>query len=183
MKLTIHDLRQYLLELRHQDHGILLVGDFNEPLHPNYTGMTKLCSDFGLIDLMYHLLSRDDFPTWARGTSRPVDYVLCDQWIADTALTGCYEPFGYRTKGDRCNIAIDFDALQLFSNPTFNLATPSSRNSPRKIVSQFFNTLAQSTNISTDTTLSKGSNASKWNLIQYSLNKSTATCFKPPLQQ
>jgi hypothetical protein len=33
----------------------------------------------------------------------------------------------YRTKGDHRNITVDFDAVQLFGNPTYNLATPSTR--------------------------------------------------------
>ena len=89
---------------------------------------------------MYHLLGRDDFPTCARGQSRRVDYVLSDQWIADAVLTGCYEPFGYRTKGDHRNISIDFDALKLFGNPTYNLATPTTReftSKDRVAVSQY----------------------------------------------
>ena len=123
----IQDLRAYLRELRSLDHGILLVGDFNEPLTTHYSGMTKVCSDFGLIDLMLHMIGRDDFPTCARGNNRRIDYILCDQWIANAALAGCYEPFGYRTKGDHRNISLDFDSARLFGNPTYSVAPPPSR--------------------------------------------------------
>ncbi|KAL7569758.1 hypothetical protein ACA910_005702 [Epithemia clementina (nom. ined.)] len=122
----IEDLTALIAQLRMQDCGILLTGDFNEPLGTSPDGMTGLCADLHLTDLMLHLTGRDEFPTYQRGSTR-IDYILCDPWIADTAQVGVYEPFQYRTKGDHRNLCVDFDLLQLFGHPTHNLATPVQR--------------------------------------------------------
>ena len=91
-----------------------------------YDGITKLCSDFHLVDLMFHLTGQDDFATDARGSKR-IDYILCDAWVSNTSLQGCYEPFQYHLKGDHCAMVIDFDTHLLFGNPTSTLATPAQR--------------------------------------------------------
>ena len=70
---------------------------------------------------MFHLTGRDNFATYAC-SSKCIDYILCDAWISDASLQGCYEPFQYRLKGDHG--AIDFDTHLLFGNPTSTLATP-----------------------------------------------------------
>ena len=91
-----------------------------------YDGITKLCSDFHLVDLMFHLTGQDDFATYAGGSKR-IDYILCDAWVSNTSLQGCYEPFQYHLKGDHCAMVIDFDTHLLFGNPTSTLATPAQR--------------------------------------------------------
>jgi hypothetical protein len=87
--------------------------------------MTKLASEMGYVDLMYRLTGKDDFATWFRGKDR-IDYVLCDDWVAEAAIRGCYTPF-FEWKGDHRNIIIDFDTIALFGNPTYNLSTPAQR--------------------------------------------------------
>jgi exonuclease III len=87
----ITDLQSLLRIEQAKGHGILLLGDFNEPLDVTYDGMTKLCSDFEFTDLMFQLVGDDEFPTWFRGSDRRDDYALCDEWIADAIEGGCYE--------------------------------------------------------------------------------------------
>lgn len=103
------------------------MGDFNDVLDASNEGNSHLCSEFHLTDLMFSLVGRDNFPTWSRGTTRRVDFVLCDEWISQAAVAGCYEPFQYRFHGDHRNMAIDFDIIQLFGNPTHVLAPLASR--------------------------------------------------------
>ena len=72
---------------------------------------------------MFHLTGQDDFATYAR-SSKCIDYILCDAWVSDASLQGCYEPFQYHLKGDHCVMVVDFDMHLLFGNPTSTLATP-----------------------------------------------------------
>ena len=90
------------------------------------TELKILCSDFHLVDLMFHLTGQDDFATYARG-SKCIDYILCDAWVSDTSRQGCYEPFQYRLKGDDHAMVVDFDTNLLFGNPTTTLVTLAQR--------------------------------------------------------
>ena len=89
---------------------------FNEPLHDDYDGMTKICSDLSLTEFMFHLTGADGFKTYIQRHDH-IDYILCDDWVTEAALNGCYE--------DHPNKTVDFDVQQLFGNPTYCLATPS----------------------------------------------------------
>ena len=71
----IIDLRQFITDQHAQGNGVLLAGDYNEELDITYDGITKLCSDFHLVDLMFHLTGRDDFATYTHGSKR-IDYIL-----------------------------------------------------------------------------------------------------------
>ena len=81
-----------------------------------------MCSDFHLVDLMFHLTGRDDFATYARGSKR-IDYILCDVWVSDASIQGCYEPFQCHLKGDHRPMVVDFDTNLRFGYPTTTLAT------------------------------------------------------------
>ena len=85
-----------------------------------------MCSNFHLVDLLFHLTGQDDFATYARGSKR-INYILCDAWVSDASIQGCYEPFQYRLKGDHGAMVVDFDTDLLFGNPTTILATPAQR--------------------------------------------------------
>jgi endonuclease/exonuclease/phosphatase family metal-dependent hydrolase len=70
------DLMQFLQAWKTQNEVILLAGDFNEAIGTNVSGMTKLCADLGLVDLMQsHHDGIDTTPTYVRGNTR-IDYVL-----------------------------------------------------------------------------------------------------------
>ena len=75
----ITDLCQFITDQHAQGNGILLGGDYNEELDIKYDGIIKLCSDFHLVDLMFHLTGCDDFATYAQGSKR-IDYIVCDAW-------------------------------------------------------------------------------------------------------
>ena len=119
----ITDLHQFITDQHSQGNGVLLDGDYNKELDITYDGITKLCSDFHLVNLMFHLTGRDNFATYAHG-SKCIDYILCDAWVSDASLQGCYEPFQYHLKGDHHAMVIDFDTHLLFGNPTSTLTTP-----------------------------------------------------------
>ena len=94
----IMDLRQFITDQHAQGNGVLLAGDYNEELDVMYDGITKLCSDFHLVDLMFHLTGRDDFATYARGSKR-IDYILCDAWVSDASIQGAMNLFNITSKG------------------------------------------------------------------------------------
>ena len=80
-----------------------------------YDGITKLCSDFHLVNLMFHPAGRDDLTTYAR-ISKHIDYILCDAWVSDASLQGCYEPFQYHVKGDHRAMVVDFDTPSIWQS-------------------------------------------------------------------
>ena len=85
--------------------------------------MTKLMSDFHLVDLTYHLIGHDNFATNHQGATR-IDYLLCNTHTATAVTAGGYEPFQYQIKGDHWAITIDFHIQMLFRNDNNCLQTP-----------------------------------------------------------
>ena len=75
---------------------------------------------------MFHLTGQDNFATYAHGSKR-IDYILCDAWVSDASLQGCYEPFQYHLKGDHHTMVVNFHTHLLLGNPTSTLATPAQR--------------------------------------------------------
>jgi hypothetical protein len=122
----ISDLTAFIKSIHHRDNGVLLLGDFNEPFSFEYKGMTGLVIECNLSDVMFRLQDQDSFPTYLRGHTR-VDYALASEWVADSVLTGCYEPFCYRTKGDHRNMVLDIDVVSLLGTPTYQLGMPNTR--------------------------------------------------------
>ena len=134
-----------------QGNSVLLAGDYNEELDITYNGITKLCSDFHLIDLMFHLTGPDNFATYACGSNR-IDYILCDAWVSNASLQGCYEPFQYCLKGDHHAMVVDFDMHLLFA-----ILLPHSLHWPNenfhpKMMAPIGNISNTNTNISLNTT-------------------------------
>jgi hypothetical protein len=64
------DLMLFLQACKTQNEELLLAGDFNEALGTNFSGMTRLCADLGLVDLMQsHHDGTDTTPTYVRGNT------------------------------------------------------------------------------------------------------------------
>ena len=102
-------------------------------------GMSKLMSDFHLVDLTYNVVGHDNFATYHRGTTR-IDYALCDTHTATAAIAGGYDPFQYRIKGDHRAITINFHIPTLFGNDNNHLQAPATRefySTDRKQVCQY----------------------------------------------
>ena len=64
------DLSDLLQRFRRDNQCIILCGNFNEAITPTNDGMTKLMSDFHLVNLTYHLIGHDNFTTYHRGATR-----------------------------------------------------------------------------------------------------------------
>jgi hypothetical protein len=105
---------------------LLLVGNFNEALGTNISGMTKICLDLGLANILRKHHDTEDTPTSVRGTTR-IDYALATPHVA-AACTSCgYEPFQYRFPGDHQGMFLDFNTNALFGSATVDLSTPAER--------------------------------------------------------
>ena len=58
----------------------------------------------------------------------------------ECVISACYEPCKYWHKGDHRTILIDFDAVRLFGNPTYNIVSPMRRelnSKDRKAVKEY----------------------------------------------
>jgi hypothetical protein len=88
------DLHKFFQQRRQDGDEIILTGDFNEALGNESDGISKLCSDFNLVDLMYSLHGSRTIPTYARGKKR-LDYALATPLAASTIIAGGYKPFNH----------------------------------------------------------------------------------------
>jgi hypothetical protein len=121
------DLTAYVAQLHSQGHNILLMGDFNETLDTEDTGMALVAQAGQLQDLMALRTGRTDFNTFINGTQR-IDYVLASPAVVQACTAAGYDPFKIRFQGDHRGMFMDFDTTALFGNITPALAPPSRRN-------------------------------------------------------
>lgn len=101
-KAFVQDLKIFIEKQREQNHGILLVGNFNEYLSTTVEGMTKLVAELNFTDVMFQWIRQDDFATYAQGKHR-IDYILCNEWVSQALIAVCYKPFHRHTRGNHRN--------------------------------------------------------------------------------
>jgi hypothetical protein len=89
------------------------MGDFNEVLGNDPAGMSKLCRDLVLSNVMKMRHEISDKPaTYACGT-KPLDYIL----MCAVSIRKCrYEPFNHRMYSDYQAMFVDMDMEMLFGN-------------------------------------------------------------------
>jgi exonuclease III len=139
------DILVFLKQLQAKKHELLLIGDFNEALGEDENGMSKICSDIGLIDLVATVHGTTDIATYSRGKKR-LDYALGTQHVS-VALRLCgYEPFQYRMSSNHRAFFLDFDfdTTLLFGGDTPELPLLAYRDIQshcRKQVSQYLRQL------------------------------------------
>jgi hypothetical protein len=109
------DLHHFLQKRRQEGDEIILTGDFNEALGDESDGISKLCSSFNLVDLMFSLHESRQIPTYARGKKR-LDYALATPFAASTVVMGGYKPFHHRLASDHRTFFLDFDKAALFGS-------------------------------------------------------------------
>jgi hypothetical protein len=120
------DLLNFLQACKAQREELLLAGNFNEALGTNISGMTKICLNLGLVDILQNHHDTEDTPTYVRGTTR-IGYALATLHVT-AACTSCgYEPFEYRFTGDHRVMFLDFITNALFVAATVDLSTPAER--------------------------------------------------------
>jgi hypothetical protein len=121
------DLSSFLKRLRENNHGIILLGDFNERLGDDPAGISRIATEFHLIDLMrLQHPNLVEVATYARGSKR-LDYVLGTAEIANSIENCGYEPFNFRYHTDHRAYFIDLNTKILFGSTIQPLAKFSDR--------------------------------------------------------
>ena len=116
----IHDLQTFIQQIQSNDEDIILVGDFNEEMAVNGSGIDQLATNCALADLFSIRLGSPRIPaTYQRG-SRRIDFVLISPSLLPHIQAAGYDPFGYRLPSDHRGMYIDFSTealLQQDVNP------------------------------------------------------------------
>jgi hypothetical protein len=116
------DLMAFLKSLKAKGDDLIVIGDFNEALGNDPAGMSKICRELILSDVMKMRHGTSDEPaTYARGTKR-LDYVLMSQRCAIAVRKCGYEPFNHRLFSDHRGMFVDMDTEMLFGNADNALA-------------------------------------------------------------
>jgi hypothetical protein len=115
------DLVQFVKQ-RQAAGDLVCVGDFNDTIGEHNQGLTKLCSECMLQDVVFenHGYGSQEFTTYKRG-NRCIDYMLVDQQLMSTVRASGYEPFNIRILGDHRGIYVDFHTRELFGSNTIPL--------------------------------------------------------------
>lgn len=122
------DLREFLRNQRQKGSQILLIGDFNERIGEDPSGMSKIAAQFELQDILKTQHGHLSEPaTYARGHKR-LDYALATPAVANAVIACGYEPFNYRFHTDHRAIFLDFDTQKLFGSTTQSLVNYPLRN-------------------------------------------------------
>jgi endonuclease/exonuclease/phosphatase family metal-dependent hydrolase len=103
------DLLKFLKE--NQEDELLLIGDFNEVLGEDQTGMVKIQRELGLTDLMeYHHGVSNAPNSWIRGKNR-IDFALGSKHVAKS-LMKCGYARTVQSKFPCCCVATNLDACR-----------------------------------------------------------------------
>jgi hypothetical protein len=99
---------------------MILLGDFNEALGDESDGISKICGELDMVDIMHSLHDSRMVATYARGRKR-LDYALVTPRTAQTIISGSYEPFNHRFASDHRAFYLDFDKTALFGSESPSL--------------------------------------------------------------
>ena len=115
-------------------------GDFNETIGDNDRGLTRLCSDYGLLDPIFELHGCTNFSTYYRGT-KCIDYMLVDPALMPSIVACGYEPFNMRIFSDHRGIFMDVNTALFFGSATTPLAPLNARDYTSKHIHNTHKTL------------------------------------------
>jgi hypothetical protein len=129
------DLVQFVKERQQQGELVVVMGDFNEVIGDNNQGLTKLCSDCYLVDVIFekHGYGARDFNSYARGTTC-IDYVLMDDRLAGAVQECGYLPFNQLILSDHRGMFVDVDTIWFFGSETIPLQRMSLRDYTTKSI-------------------------------------------------
>lgn len=122
------DLQLFLQKCKQEEgHDILLLGDFNERFGEDPCGMSRIATEFDLVDVMkLHHPHLDEVATYARGRKR-LDFVLGSHDIAIAIINCGYESFNFRYHTDHRAYFVDINTNILFGSNIQPLAKFSDR--------------------------------------------------------
>jgi exonuclease III len=123
----IRDLQNLINQQQTNGEQTILVGDFNEEIGSENSGMAQLATELGLVDLFSTRLGTAAVPsTYIRGHKR-LDYALISPGILPSVKAAGYDPFSYRIQSDHRAFFIDFDTASLFGHKPSPIAPYESR--------------------------------------------------------
>jgi hypothetical protein len=101
---------------------VCVCGDFNNTIGEHNQGLTKLCSECMLHDVVFdnHGYDSHEFTTYKRG-NRCIDYMLVDQQMKTAVRASGYEPFNIRILGDHRGLYVDFSTRDFFGSDNLTL--------------------------------------------------------------
>ena len=124
-----NDLISFVKQCQANGDRICVGGDFNETLGDTQDGLTKLCTECHLLDVVQlrHNTDSHTFNTWIRG-SKCIDYILMDEYLAPSVVACGYTPFLWRTTGDHRQVWADVNTKQFFGSAHLPLTPYQHRN-------------------------------------------------------
>ena len=120
------DLCKFVNECKQQGDLVCVGGDFNETIGDNGGGLTRLCSDYGLLDPVFEIHGCTNFSTYYRGTNC-IDYMLVDPELMPSIVACGYEPFNMRIFSDHRGLFLDVNTALFFGSTTTPLAPLNAR--------------------------------------------------------
>ena len=123
----VDDLQSFIHQSQINGDDIILVGDFNEDITNEGSGIARLAATCGLADLFNIRLGSPILPaTYQRGTRR-IDYALITPTLITAVQAAGYDPFGYRIPSDHRGLYIDLKSNALFQDGPCPLAPKEQR--------------------------------------------------------
>ena len=120
------DLLEFVTLCQTEGDLVIVAGDFNEEIGLVNTGLTHLCSQRHLQDIILAKHQRTDYTTYSRGT-KILDYILIDPALEEAVVACGAEPFLIRIMGDHRGLYVDFNTALLLGTEMPPLARPSLR--------------------------------------------------------
>jgi len=115
------DLVQFAKECQAKGELIIVTGDFNEVIGIEASGLTRLCTDCALKDIIFERHGETNFATREPG-SKVIDYILMDPEL-EPAVEACgHEPFGFHINSDHRGTFVDFNTATLLDPSTAIMA-------------------------------------------------------------
>lgn len=121
----IQDLRDFITDLQHKGHDIILGGDFNEALEDKHSGILRLITQTNLTDpFLIKFPHHQTFGTHSLGQRRIDSVYVTPQLLPHLTRIG-YAPYQYSNNSDHRALVIELDTRPLFGTAKTS-ATPSS---------------------------------------------------------
>jgi hypothetical protein len=111
------DLTKFVKQRQNQGELVVVMGDFNEVIGDQTQGLTKLCSECHLKDVIFerHGYGTRDFNTYARGTTC-IDYILMDEALTGSVKACGYLPFHFTILSDHRGLFVDVETQWFFGS-------------------------------------------------------------------
>ena len=108
-----NNLIQWVKTRQAAGEAIIIAGDLNEVLGTQNNGLTRLCTECNLVDVIQSRHHEVDFATHQTGLT-VIDYVLMDPALLLHVHSTGYEPFYDHIASDHRGAFVDFNTLGLF---------------------------------------------------------------------